>query len=466
MLLQLLQTELGRSTESDDAPEASTGNSINMESITAVIRRILAAVRQYSIWLVNSAVIITAQDGNAPINIHIKELWSIYCSTLNIMVVTFAPENLIEVEYLLEEDAETVGFIPLRDSTLCDPYTNESGLKPRTTDQGMERQHPNIEMLSRFRDLERDAMVLATSERENKKIAPITVIHGEFHFVEEGLPLSGSVDERSSQHSISPQTVISYAAPHAKLAPAPSVTASDSHQSMGTEMYRMVDDLVAPSAVTRARQTHLTGTDETSYGMHSSTAAEIFAPMDVNGRPSSSHKSTPFRTLPGIVTTPFSPQPGELDGSPIRPGTASRLPALHFGNSRMNSEANSPSVAQPSRASWGRQETSSSQEQARQELQLQLAQQYGTPLASNFSGNTSSIYGGTPFNGTTNYRFSGRGNTITRIPANQNQSMHNTRYLGDSDFDRAALLQSSLWEGSQPQNLTRQAATPPGGQGG
>lgn len=471
MLLQLLQTELARSTEADDVPDVTGREKINIESITAVTRRILASVRQYSMWLVNSAVIITAQDGNAPLNIHIKELWSVYCSTLTLLVATFPPEHLVAIDYLLEEDAETVGFTPFRDTTYNDPYTDESGLKPRTTDPGMERQHPNIEMLSRFRDLERDAMILSMSVSTlNKKIAPIAVLHGEFHFIEDGLPLSSSADGRSSERSISsmsPQSAaqtVTYAVPALKEAPPPSITASDSYQSMGTDMYRMVDDLVAPVPAARSRQAYLNGSVETSYGMHDSTAAEVFAPRDVNGHPTPSHKSTPFKSLPGIVTTPFSPQPGELDGSPIRPGTATRLPTLHFGNSP-SSVSNSPIGGLGlNRASWGSKPPQSTSQQTapqlqvRQDLQQALAQQYGVSSPLGFSVSSSSIYAGTPHNGTSVPRFYGN---------QQNQSINaSTNYVGNSDFDRYAALQSSIWNDSQPQDLGRHAPTPPGGQGG
>jgi hypothetical protein len=149
MLLQLLQPELAGPSDDDDAPDV-TGREKegDADSITAVTRRILPALRQYSTWLVSRAEIINGQKGNAQLNVHIKEMWSMYCSTLSLLVITFPPEKLSEIEYLLEEDSATVGMKPLRNSELSRLHTNENGqLKPRISDPGVERSHPNLEMV-------------------------------------------------------------------------------------------------------------------------------------------------------------------------------------------------------------------------------------------------------------------------------------------------------------------------------
>ena len=152
MLLQLLQPELAGPRDEDNAPDVTgRDKESSSESITAVTRRILPALRQYSTWLVLRAEIITSQKGNAPLAVHIKEMWSMYCSTLSMLVVAFPPQNLSEINYLLEEDAATVGLKPFRDSKLCKIYTTGEGhLKPRISDPGIERSHPNIEMVRGF----------------------------------------------------------------------------------------------------------------------------------------------------------------------------------------------------------------------------------------------------------------------------------------------------------------------------
>jgi hypothetical protein len=148
MLLQLLEPELADSSD-DDAPDV-TGrvNKKNIERVTAVTRRILPSLRQYSVWLVSRAEYITAQKGNSLISVYTGELWSMYCSTLSLLVGAFPLGNLSAVDYLLEEDAATVGMKPLRDGTLGTIYTNGQGeLKPRISDPGVDRSHPNVEMV-------------------------------------------------------------------------------------------------------------------------------------------------------------------------------------------------------------------------------------------------------------------------------------------------------------------------------
>lgn len=205
MLLQLLQPELDGPGDDGEVPDV-TGNASkgNFEVITAVTRRILPALRHYSIWLVMKAPIIVAQVGNASLNVHIREMWSIYCSTLTLLVAAFPPAGLPVVDYLLEEDAATVGFKPFRDSEQCQIYTNDAGLKPRDSDPGIQRSMPNVEMLARVRDLLRDGMVLAVDDK-----FPVYLVDGEFRYFEDGPPISSPL-------SRNPSTIPSstYNAPH------------------------------------------------------------------------------------------------------------------------------------------------------------------------------------------------------------------------------------------------------------
>jgi hypothetical protein len=475
MLLQLLQSELAGPNEGDDTPDVTGQNrQSSNEGITAVTRRVLASVRQYSIWLVSSAVIISGQGDDSPLDIHIKELWSIYCSTLSLLVTAFPPERLPSIDYLLEEDADTVGFLPLRHTTYCDPYTNERGLKPRTTDLGIERQHPNIEMLSRIRDLLRDATILSTqSDKNNQKIAPIRLVRGEFQFLEAGLPLSNSENESSSEQSASRSSAPQFSIPRVLASTreieedrAFSVSASDSHQSMSTDMYQMVDDLVAPSVVPRS--TFPNSTEETSYGMHNTTAAEVFGQMDSSARPASRHSATPFAGPPGLFKTPFSPQPGELSAtSSERPNTAVRLSSLQLSDTRSKlaaAAALDENTGQVDRSNWNtvipppRYLQQTSQQQFSQQLHNPIDNQYCTPSSSLFS-QSSSVYAGTPY----------VGQNVPNIYGDHSRDLSgnmSTRHAGAKDFDRSAMLQSSFWNGSQPAGWTNHVPTPPGGQGG
>jgi hypothetical protein len=477
MLLQLLQPELAGPRDDADAPDV-TGreNRNNTESITAVTRRILPALRQYSTWLVYRAEIISAQEGHTPLNVHIKEMWSMYCSTMSLLVVAFPPENLEDIDYLLEEDMATVGLKPFRESELCSLYTNGDGqLKPRSTDPNIERSHPNLEMRARLKDLLGDAVVLAhNTNKDGKKIAPIHLVDLKFHFIEEGLPMSPlngpSVDLALPSPEIQHNADISMVAESANLEndeapPSPSVAPSDSHQSMSTDMYRMVDELVTPTAGQKNKYPQ--GSNETSYGMHSLTAAEVFAPMNLSARPSSRQNASPtlFPRLPGIYNSPFSPQPGELPAtSPDRPGTAQRLSSLQFlpGEQQMamaNALGHSTDNSQGQRLSWGSNPppfnslpSYTPQQSVSQQLQQSLSQQYNQPSSAVFS-HPSSLYSGTPMG-----HFGGS------RPYGDLSHNASTNYPGASDFDLNAMLQSSIWNGSQ-QGWAGPVQTPPNGQG-
>jgi hypothetical protein len=369
---------------------------------------------------------------------------------------------------LLEEDAETVGFKPFRDSELCDLYTTNGDLKARFTDPGVERNHPNIEMLARVRDLLKDAMVLTVNtDRKGKKIAPIVLIDAEFRFVEDDLPLSSPIIGQSHQYmaksdDLQADNVLDPINPYCEER-APSVAPSDSHQSMTTDMYRMVDDLVTPSS--ELKFSSMQPSNETSYGMHSFTANEIFAPIDPSGRPVSRHQPspTPFPSLPGIYNSPFSPQPGELSTtSPDRPSTAVLLSSLQLGDrlppdtAATFEEATSYGTRQFN--PWGKEissqslVTSTPQHNVGQALHQSLAQQYS--LSSSSFSHPSSLYPSTP-----------RLNAARRYGGNLLSHNDSTIYASASDFDRAAMLQSSIWNGSQP-GWGGPAPTPPSCQGG
>ena len=65
------------------------------------------------------------------------------------------------MEYLLEEDEETLGFKPFITEATSQRYKSDQGTtKPRITDPGIERNHPNIEMLCRIRDFVIDGLDL------------------------------------------------------------------------------------------------------------------------------------------------------------------------------------------------------------------------------------------------------------------------------------------------------------------
>lgn len=122
----------------------------------------LPALRQYSSWLLSNAEILVAQVGDNVLNVQIRELWKIYATTLTLLTSTFSVSELPQVEYLLDEDEDTVGFKPLDNEVTKRRFYDEINLaaqKPKYHDRGVQRHHPTVEMLGRIRDLLTDGMI-------------------------------------------------------------------------------------------------------------------------------------------------------------------------------------------------------------------------------------------------------------------------------------------------------------------
>ena len=165
-LLQILQPELGGLITPDEE-QGTELSQWRLETITAVTRRVLPGLRQYSSWLSCNASILAAQIGDNTLNVQIKELWKIYANTLTLLTATFSTSSLPVIDYLLEEDADTIGFMPFENDRTHERYyffdtpTQNKVYKPRFHDEGVERQHPNLEMLGRVRELLTDGLTLA-----------------------------------------------------------------------------------------------------------------------------------------------------------------------------------------------------------------------------------------------------------------------------------------------------------------
>ena len=157
MLLGVLIPEITKQDESavnENAPKNDAGK------LTAVARRLLPALRHYSSWLLTSYSNLLEQTDEI-VTVEIKEFWKRYAEALTWLTTTFEVTELPHVDYLLEEDLDTVAFKPLNLGLTTDRYRQPSGtIKPTSSDAHVQRLHPSDEMLARVRDLVKDGVQL------------------------------------------------------------------------------------------------------------------------------------------------------------------------------------------------------------------------------------------------------------------------------------------------------------------
>jgi Est1 DNA/RNA binding domain len=161
-LLQILLSELEKVVADDDELGKTAPPKDTSDRITATARRILPCLRQYSSWLVSNAAQLVALDSHDFVGVQITEFWRLYANALTLLAATFQNVDSSTVDYLLEEDEDTIAFIPFTNSSTSKRYfqSDRVTLKPRSSDQAIQRHHPNMEMLFRVRGLLEDGIEL------------------------------------------------------------------------------------------------------------------------------------------------------------------------------------------------------------------------------------------------------------------------------------------------------------------
>jgi hypothetical protein len=153
-------------SEFADQEEVATHDDISRdgsEKLTAVVRRALPALRHYSSWLRSSCSSLHRQTDETVVA-HVHEFWKRYAEALTVLTTTFDVADLPSVDYLLEEDLDTVAFIPLSSGISADRYREDDHTKPKIGDTGVQRLHPNQEMLARVRGLVLDGIQIVMGD--------------------------------------------------------------------------------------------------------------------------------------------------------------------------------------------------------------------------------------------------------------------------------------------------------------
>lgn len=219
-LLQILSTEVERfAVEDPNGRDARVG----ADRVTVVARRILPVLRHYSSWLLTVRDSLVAyKEKDTPLSVQITEFWKIYANTLTLLASTFDVVSLPEVDYLLEEDEETLGFAPLIKSVTSRRYLDRNGQqKRRMHDVGVERSHPNIEMLYRIREFVIDGLDLVVNNvraaakfyglANSVQTIPVALVDDNdkrtFIYNEEGLPSQIFSSPHGHRHTLSSTSV-------------------------------------------------------------------------------------------------------------------------------------------------------------------------------------------------------------------------------------------------------------------
>jgi len=152
-LHQVFQPELERAVGERTSNDA--------ENLSAIGRRMLPSLRIYSTWLqVNHPILVNQQAGTA-ISVLIKQLWQTYANTLSLLAATFSisMDNFPTLDYLLEEDDDTLGFQPFAQ------VNGNTTVNWKDEQRGeTDRAHPNEEVLARIHFLLEDGKHLCLKE--------------------------------------------------------------------------------------------------------------------------------------------------------------------------------------------------------------------------------------------------------------------------------------------------------------
>lgn len=469
VLLQALISELADAAEAENLESltATDGSGDSFEKLSPVAIRVLPAIRQYFAWVISQRLLLVGlangvdSESTGPLVGHIQRMWKTAADALTALVSFFPAISLPYLPYLLPEDEQTVGFKPLRDPPHgleeYSLYNKDDGSLKACISDGIVRQ-PDSENYARIRDILRAGMAL-----HFEKPCPI-VMNDDNRFIYGPKRSTSPISDSSTMPSqpIKPTTTTQ----NRRNSSGENAVASDSLGIMETEMNRMVDDLLEPAS--------LVPSDDTSYGMNSSTANAVFAPIGSErtrvSRLSTGNQIMPtkaFPSLPGIWGSPFTPKPNELRPiSPEKPSSSGGFPLMNYST---NKDKLAAAAALDSMTGMQRRVSNGVATNAKNQLssfdtpkpinqilQESLAKQF-EPMSLSSSGfsSNSSIYA----NNSPPKAF--YGSNLGRPSLSGHDS---TVYPGASDFDRNTMLQSSFWNTTQANN-DNYNRTPPAGQG-
>ncbi|KAF2229699.1 hypothetical protein EV356DRAFT_520678 [Viridothelium virens] len=137
--------------------DSSYIHSLWAEKLSKHAQYLLHPIRIHSLWLVTNC---ESLRGNRKDKYTTRNAWRSYAKILTLLANEFPLEELPTVDYLLEEDEETLGLSSLLSEETSRIWKNGSRYKSRMREE-LTKLTPEIESLARIRDLLIDGLGLA-----------------------------------------------------------------------------------------------------------------------------------------------------------------------------------------------------------------------------------------------------------------------------------------------------------------
>lgn len=142
--LKVFHAGLLRSSEESQVHSMGTG-----QSLTPVICRILPVLRLYSSWLTKSSALANSDFVRNELK---ADFWASLAEALSMITSTFSTDQLPNVDHLLEEDEETVKFLPLCSSEDNNFWYLDGSVRARWSEKNEQKRDLDREMLFRIKD--------------------------------------------------------------------------------------------------------------------------------------------------------------------------------------------------------------------------------------------------------------------------------------------------------------------------
>ncbi|EXJ62607.1 hypothetical protein A1O7_03045 [Cladophialophora yegresii CBS 114405] len=339
LLLKLVLEELQLDAEHIGLPATNPP-----AEVPPITRRTLPHLRLYTGWLLTSIQYLLA---NAELASQMQQLWRLYARALNLLLQLFPPSDA-EIEYLLKEDAETLGFSAFSQFVRDKRFRRSSQFKPIYNEASFGPPIPNNEMLFRIKEFIREAMFLFKSVEFNSVPVPLTFAGKRFVYLgdeDRSAQAEKAADAFTGRHESVQSANAEYVIMNGGIVrqlPSQQEIVPDAEGSMASRMENMVDDLTRPGIpreeINRSSIVHDSSTApmktplaQTFADRGNPPSQTTFTARDLvqrmqhssgGSQPSPRAQAINIAPLPSIWNTPFAPRPGETPESSPRPSSA------------------------------------------------------------------------------------------------------------------------------------------------